>query len=291
MVEILTSQVVSGLATGCVYALIALGFVLIFKATDVVNFAQGEFVMVSGFISYTLLIRFGLPYWLVLILTIVVSGFMGVILERVVVRPIMNAPIFSIVIATIGASTVLRSTAGIIYGYDVLPLPTIFSKDPVRLGVLNFTAMDVGVIGSSLVIMLILYLFFKFTKTGTAMRATAQSQTAARLMGVSVSRIFSLTWAISAGIGGVAGVLIAPIIYLDPNLGFIGVKAFAGAILGGFGSIPGAIVGGMLLGIIENLSGYFFNAGIKQVSTYILLILVLVIWPSGLFGAAPIRKV
>jgi branched-chain amino acid transport system permease protein len=291
MVEILTSQVVSGLATGCVYALIALGFVLIFKATDVVNFAQGEFVMVSGFISYTLLIRFGIPYWLVLILTIVLSGFMGVILERVVVRPIMNAPIFSIVIATIGASTVLRSAAGIIYGYDVLPLPTIFSKDPVRLGVLNFTAMDVGVIGSSLVIMLILYLFFKFTKTGTAMRATAQSQTAARLMGVSVSRIFSLTWAISAGIGGVAGVLIAPIIYLDPNLGFIGVKAFAGAILGGFGSIPGAIVGGMLLGIIENLSGYFFNAGIKQVSTYILLILVLVIRPSGLFGAAPIRKV
>ncbi len=291
MAEILTSQVVSGLATGCVYALIALGFVLIFKATDVVNFAQGEFVMVSGFISYTLLIRFGIPYWLVLISTIVLSGFMGVILERVVVRPIMNAPIFSIVIATIGASTVLRSAAGIIYGYDVLPLPTIFSKDPVRLGVLRFTPMDVGVIGSSLVIMLILYLFFKFTKTGTAMRATAQSQTAARLMGVSVSRIFSLTWAISAGIGGVAGVLIAPIIYLDPNLGFIGVKAFAGAILGGFGSIPGAIVGGMLLGIIENLSGYFFNAGIKQVSTYVLLILVLVIRPSGLFGAAPIRKV
>ena len=291
MVEILTSQVVSGLATGCVYALIALGFVLIFKATDVVNFAQGEFVMVSGFISYTLLIRGGLPYWLVLVLTVVASGFVGVALERVVVRPIMDAPIFSIVIATIGASTVLRSSAGILYGYDVLPLPTLFSKDPVRLGVLTFTAMDAGVIGSSLAIMLALYLFFKLTKTGMAMRATAQSQTAARLMGVSVKRIFSLTWAISAGIGGVAGVLIAPIIYLDPNLGFIGVKAFAGAILGGFGSIPGAIVGGMLLGVLENLSGYFFNAGIKQVSTYILLILVLVIRPSGFFGAAPIRKV
>jgi branched-chain amino acid transport system permease protein len=203
----------------------------------------------------------------------------------------MDAPIFSIVIATIGASTVLRSSAGILYGYDVLPLPTLFSKDPVRLGVLTFTPMDAGVIGSSLVIMLGLYLFFKLTKTGMAMRATAQSQTAARLMGVSVKRIFSLTWAISAGIGGVAGVLIAPIIYLDPNLGFIGVKAFAGAILGGFGSIPGAIVGGMLLGVIENLSGYFFNAGIKQVSTYILLILVLVIRPAGFFGAAPIRKV
>jgi branched-chain amino acid transport system permease protein len=291
MVEILTSQVVSGLATGCVYALIALGFVLIFKATDVVNFAQGEFVMVSGFISYTLLIRGGLPYWLVLVLTVVASGFVGVALERVVVRPIMDAPIFSIVIATIGASTVLRSSAGILYGYDVLPLPTLFSKDPVRLGVLTFTAMDAGVIGSSLAIMLALYLFIKLTKTGMAMRATAQSQTAARLMGVSVKRIFSLTWAISAGIGGVAGVLIAPIIYLDPNLGFIGVKAFAGAILGGFGSIPGAIVGGMLLGVLENLSGYFFNAGIKQVSTYILLILVLVIRPSGFFGAAPIRKV
>jgi branched-chain amino acid transport system permease protein len=291
MAEILTSQVVSGLATGCVYALIALGFVLIFKATDVVNFAQGEFVMASGFMSYTLLILGGLPYGLVLVATIVLSGFMGVVLERVVVRPIMDAPIFSIVIATIGASIVLRSSAGIVYGYDVLPLPTIFSKDPVRVGFVQFTPMDVGVIGSSLVIMVALYLFFKLTKTGMAMRATAQSQTAARLMGVSVKRIFSLTWAISAGIGGVAGVLIAPIIYLDPNLGFIGVKAFAGAILGGFGSIPGAIVGGMLLGVIENLSGYFFNAGIKQVSTYILLILVLVIRPSGFFGAAPIRKV
>ncbi len=291
MVEILASQVVSGLATGCVYALIALGFVLIFKATDVVNFAQGEFVMASGFMSYTLLIGLGFPYGLVLVATIVLSGLMGVVLERVVVRPIMDAPIFSIVIATIGASIVLRSSAGIVYGYDVLPLPTIFSKDPIRVGFLRFTAMDVGVIGSSLAIMVALYLFFKLTKTGMAMRATAQSQTAARLMGVSVKRIFSLTWAISAAIGGVAGVLIAPIIYLDPNLGFIGVKAFAGAILGGFGSIPGAIVGGMLLGVIENLAGYFFNAGIKQVSTYILLILVLVVRPSGFFGAAPIRKV
>src|SRR5678816_1753714 len=207
MAETLASQVLSGLATGCVYALIALGFVLIFKATDVVNFAQGEFVMVSGFISYTLLIWYGLPYWLVFFVTIALSGFMGVVLERVVVRPIMDAPIFSIVIATIGASTVLRSSAGILYGYDVLPLPTLFSKDPVRLGVLTFTAMDAGVIGSSLAIMLALYLFIKLTKTGMAMRATAQSQTAARLMGVRVNRIFSLTWASSAGIGGVAGVL------------------------------------------------------------------------------------
>jgi len=291
MAEILASQVISGLATGCVYALIALGFVLIFKATDVVNFAQGEFVMVSGFISYTLLVRAGLSYWLVLLLTIALSGVMGVILERLVVRPIMDAPIFSIVIATIGASTVLRASAGIAYGYDVLPLPTIFAKDPIRLGVLSFSAMDLGVIGFSLVIMLGLYLFFKLTKMGTAMRATAQSQTAARLMGVSVRRIFSLTWAISAAIGGVAGVLIAPIIYLDPNLGLIGIKAFAGAILGGFGSIPGAIIGGMLLGVLENLSGYFFNAGIKQVSTYILLILVLVLRPSGLFGVAPVKRV
>jgi branched-chain amino acid transport system permease protein len=291
MVETLASQVVSGLATGCVYALVALGFVLIFKATDVVNFAQGEFVMASGFISYTLLIWYGLPYWVVFFITILLSGVMGVVLERVVVRPIMDAPIFSIVIATIGASTIMRSTAGIVYGYDVLPLQTIFSKNPIRLSVFNFTIMDVGVIGFSLVIMLALYLFFKLTKTGMAMRATAQSQAAAQLMGVSVKQIFSLTWAISAGISGVAGVLIAPIIYLDPNLGIIAVKAFAGAILGGFGSIPGAIVGGMLLGVLENLSGYFFNAGIKQVSTYILLILVLIVKPSGLFGAVTMKKV
>ena len=291
MIETLASQVVSGLATGCIYALVALGFVLIFKATDVVNFAQGEFIMASGFMSYTLLIWCGLPYWLVLLITIPLSGLMGVILERIVVRPIMDAPIFSIVIATIGASTIMRSAAGIVYGYDVLPLPTIFSKAPIRLGIFSFTRMDLGVIVSSLLIMLVLYLFFQLTKTGMAMRATAQSQVAARLMGVSVRRIFSLTWAISAGISGIAGVLIAPIIYLDPNLGVIGVKAFAGAVLGGFGNIPGAIVGGMLLGILENLSGYFFNAGIKQVSTYILLILVLILKPSGLFGAVATRKV
>jgi branched-chain amino acid transport system permease protein len=186
MVEILASQVVSGLTTGYVYALVALGFVLIFKATDLVNFAQGEFVMASGFISCTLLIWYGLPYWLVFFITILLSGVMGVILERVVVRPIMAAPIFSIVIATIGASTVMRSAAGIVYGYDVLPLPTIFSKDPIRLGIFTFTPMDVGVIGFSIAIMLALYLFLKWTKTGMAMRATAQSQTAARLMGVSV---------------------------------------------------------------------------------------------------------
>src|SRR5215831_11770961 len=168
MAEILASQVVSGLATGCVYALIALGFVLIFKATDVVNFAQGEFVMVSGFISYTLLIWLGLPYWVVFPLTIALSGFVGVALERIVVRPIMDAPIFSIVIATIGASTILRATAGIVYGYDVLPLPTIFSKDPIRLGIFRFTMMDLGVIVSSLLIMLVLYLFFQLTKTGMA---------------------------------------------------------------------------------------------------------------------------
>ena len=148
MIETLASQVVSGLATGCIYALVALGFVLIFKATDVVNFAQGEFIMASGFMSYTLLIWCGLPYWLVLLITIPLSGLMGVILERIVVRPIMDAPIFSIVIATIGASTIMRSSAGIVYGYDVLPLPTIFSKDPIRLGVFSFTRMDLGVIVS-----------------------------------------------------------------------------------------------------------------------------------------------
>jgi branched-chain amino acid transport system permease protein len=198
MIETLASQVVSGLATGCIYALVALGFVLIFKATDVVNFAQGEFIMASGFMSYTLLIWCGLPYWLVLLITIPLSGLMGVVLERIVVRPIMDAPIFSIVIATIGASTIMRSSAGIVYGYDVLPLPTIFSKDPMRLGVFRFTMMDIGVIGSSLLIMLVLYLFFQLTKTGTAMRATAQSQVAARLMGVSVRHIFSMTWALVA---------------------------------------------------------------------------------------------
>lgn len=289
--EILGSQLINGLATGSIYALVAIGFILIYKATDVVNFAQGEFVMASGFISYTLLVLLGLPYYLVFILTVALSGLLGVVLERAVIRPIMDAPVFSIVIATIGISTILRSVGGLVFGYDVLPLPPPFSRDHFRMGPLTVNPMDLWIVASSLVLIGALYAFFRFTRTGTAMRATAQNRTAASLMGISVRNIFSLTWAISGALGGVAGVLIAPVVFLDPNLGYVAIKAFSAAILGGFGSVPGAIVGGMLIGVIENLSGYFFNAGIKNVSPYVVIILVLSVRPSGLFGLTGAKKV
>ena len=289
--SVLLHVVVSGLATGSIYALVALSLVIIYNATHTVNFAQGDMLMVSAFVAWSANQGLGLPLPVALGCAVGAGALLGLLVERAIIRRAISATHWDVLIITLGLSLVLRSGAGIVWTNDELPFPALFSNRPVSLGPVRVAPVSLGIIGASLALMLALVAFFHATRLGRAMRAVAQSQTAARLMGVSVSRIFSLTWAISAGIGGVAGVLIAPIIYLDPNLGFIGVKAFAGAILGGFGSIPGAIVGGMLLGVIENLSGYFFNAGIKQVSTYILLILVLVVRPAGLFGAAPVRRV
>ena len=282
-------QVVGGLATGSIYALVALGFILIFKATDVVNFAQGELMMVSTFFSKTMIDRLhpaDVWMWLaVVLLTIGFAALFGVILERLIIRPLMHAPVFSIVIATIGLSTLLIGlSGGVVWDWDTYPGKSPFSNKPVSLGGVVVTPLDMGIVGITLGLILLLTLFFKCTKLGIAMRATQQNQQTATLMGINVKGIFAGTWALSAVISGVAGFLAAPIIFIDTNMGYVVLKGFAGAVLGGWGSIPGAIVGGMALGVMENLATVYVWPQIKHMAAFLVILLVLLCKPDGLLG-------
>jgi branched-chain amino acid transport system permease protein len=286
--EDVIQAVTNGVATGSIYALCALAFIIIFKATDVINFAQGDMMMISAFISFSLLQV--LPTWAAVILALLISAGYGYGLERGVVRPIMDTPVFTIVIATLGVSTVLQGGAGLIWTFDVVVYPPLFPMKAFKIGNIAFTPLSLWIIAISMMIVTALSLFFKFTKMGTAMRAVAQNRTASSLMGIGVKNIFSMTFIISAIIGAAAGILAAPILYLWPAMGFVLIKSFAGIILGGFGSIPGAIVGGMLIGAAENLSVLYMPAQFKHIFAYIILLAVLVVRPSGIFGVM-IKKV
>jgi branched-chain amino acid transport system permease protein len=284
-------QVASGLAVGSIYALVALGFILIYKATEVINFAQGELMMVGAFVAYTLIVGFRVPYLAAILLTLIASFLIGVLIERVVVRALVRKPVFSIVMATIGLSTVLQSIAGMIWGYETMTFPAAFSGRPLQFGGIIVSLEHLLTIISTLTLVIVLYIFFKYTFTGIAMQASAQNQFASLLMGIGVKKVSSLTWGISSMIGAVAGILIAPLVYLNVNMGFIGLKAFPAAILGGFGSIPGAIVGGLIIGVTENLAGGYLPGGLKDISAYVVLLAVLMIRPEGIFGIHEKKKV
>ncbi|MBI5442761.1 MAG: branched-chain amino acid ABC transporter permease [Deltaproteobacteria bacterium] len=282
---------VSGLATGCVYALVALGLVLIFKATDRVNFAQGEMAMVSAFLGYTLFTRFHLPVVLSTLGAVALSLPLGWAIERLAVRPALRQPPFNVFIITLGVSIVLRSGAGYVWSHDEFPAPSLFATQGLHLGSVVVTPLNLGTIGVALAIMLALFAFFRFTDLGLAMRAVCERPRTAELMGVDVRRVFSLTWVLSSAITALGGVLIAPILNLSTHMGAIAIPAFAAAILGGWGSIPGAIAGGMLLGVLENLAGgYLFNE-IKNMVPFLAVLGILALRPQGLFGEKEIRKV
>ncbi len=290
MVDFL-QQLIGGVALGCVYGLIALGFVLIYKATEVVNFAQGEIMMLGAFLSYTFIATFGLNYWIGFALCLVCMAIIGSVIERLVVRPILGYPQFSIVMATIGLGLVLRALAGIIWGTDDLRLETPFTGGVVRVGQLVLSSDSLSIIVATAVLCAVLYAFFRFTRIGIAMQATSQNMLAAYYMGIPVKRMFSLIWSLSAAVACAAGILLAPITLIHANLGFLGIKAFPAAVLGGFGSIPGAVAGGILIGIVESLSGFYLPEGFKDVAAYIVLLAVLLWRPQGLFGSNAIKKV
>lgn len=284
-------QIISGLALGSIYALVALGFILIYKSTEVINFAQGDLMMLGAFMAYSLIVVFRFPYVVALLLALLLSLLVGVLVEKIVIRPLVRKPIFSIVMATIGLSIVLQSIAGIIWGYETITFPSAMPRKPFHLDKVVLSSEHLLTIIGSLILVTILYLFFKFTFTGIAMQASAQNRIASLLMGIGVKRVSSLTWAISSMIGTVAGILVAPLVYLNVNMGFLGLKAFPAAILGGFGSIPGAIVGGLVIGVSENLAGGYLPPGIKDVFAYIILLAVLMIRPEGIFGIYEKKKV
>jgi len=278
-------------AVGCIYGLVALGFVLIYKATELVNFAQGDLLMLGAFVCYMAVVWWGLDYWLAFLIAVVTIAAFGALLDVVVLRRVIGQPQFAVVMLTIGLGSIFRTFASVTWGSEIYTLPTPFGG-VWQLGGITISHQYLSIIVGTLVLCGALYAFFNFTRIGVAMQATSQNQLAAYYMGIPVKRIFSLIWAISAGVATAAGVLLAPVTLIDINMGLaVALKAFAAAVLGGFGSIPGALLGGIIIGLIELFSGATLPDGFKDTMPYIVLLIVLAVRPQGLFGKLGRKKV
>lgn len=283
---------VSGLALGSIYALLGLGLVLIHKATDIVNFAQGEMAMFMTFVALVLLHRFDLPLPLVFVLAPLLGAAVAGITERVVMRPISGAPPVNAIITTIGLWIIFNHTAGWIWGYDPFKFPSLFPSEAIELWGARISPNSLGVIGVSLAVMAALFVFFEYTREGTAMRAASMNRHAAQLMGVNVSRVAFLAWALAGGIGAICGMLVAPALLLDfEMMATVLLKAFAGAIIGGFNSMPGVVLGCLLVGVAETFFGGYVSSAFKDAFAFLAIVAVLMFKPNGLFGRAGIKKV
>jgi branched-chain amino acid transport system permease protein len=280
----------AGLATGGIYASLALALVMIYQATHLVNFAQGEMAMFSTYIAWSL-INAGVPYWPAFLLTVVIAFLLGVLIERVVIRPVENAPVLGVVVVFIALLVILNSVAGWIYTYTIKSFPSPFPKE-MALGKF-MSPHELGAIGITLLVLALLYAFFRFTPLGLAMRAAAQNPVSARLVGIRVGWMLALGWGLAAAIGAVAGMMVAPIVYLDPNMmGGILLYAFAAALVGGIDSPMGAVIGGFVVGVLENVLGAFVIGNELKLSVALVLIIgVLLFKPSGFFGKVNVARV
>ncbi len=285
--------VISGVAQGCIYGLIALGFVLIYKATETVSFAQGELMMLGAFAGLLAMGFWGLPFWVAVLAAVVAMAGVGYVIERAVIQPILGQPAFSVVMLTIGIGYVLRGLVTMIpgMGTDTHTLAVPYKDLGFQWGALMINAEQAVVVGATASLCLVLYLLFKHTKLGIAMQAMSQNQLAAYYMGIPVKRLNSMVWALAAMVAAVAGLLLAPITFVHANMGFIGLKAFPAAVVGGFGSLPGAIVGGLVIGVVESLSGFYLPDGFKDTAAYIVVLVMLMVMPNGLFGETTRKKV
>src|SRR5437879_3647211 len=282
---------VNGLALGSLYALTAFGIVLIFKTTQVITFAQGETAMFSTFVAFTLLTAFQLPFAVAFVLTMLFAGAFGALIERVVIRRISTTTVLNPVIVTVGLSLILLGAAGWIWGYEIRTFPDPVVGPPFHLGTVVVAQLTGLILRVTLVLMTVLFAFFRFSPTGIAMRAVAENRMAAQLMGVSIGRMNALGWGMGTAMGAVTGMLIAPINYLDPSMmGDVALKAFAAAVVGGLTSLPGAVVGGLLLGIVDSVVG-FEVPELRNTIAFALIVLVLVVRPGGLLGRHETKKV
>ena len=284
-------QLASGLANGAIYACVALALVMIYVSTDHINFAQGEMAMFSTYISWQLM-AWGLSFWVAFILTVMISFALGVLIERVILRPLHSAPVLSVVVVFIGLLAICNSVAGAIWSYLIKEYPSPFPKAEFGLaGIVG--PHQLGVVLVTLIVLTLLFVFFRFTPLGLAMRAAAQNPQMARLVGVRVDWMLALGWGLAAAIGAVGGMMVAPIVYLDPNMmAGILLYAFAGALLGGIDNPLGAVLGGFAVGIIENLAGaYLVGTELKLTVALIIIVAVLVVKPSGLFGRTVLSRV
>ena len=289
----LLQLVISGIAQGCIYGLIALGFVLIYKATETVSFAQGDLMMLGAFGGLAALTLLGVPFWAAVVGAIAAMAVFGVLLERIVIRPILGQPAFSIVMLTIGMSYVARGLITMVpaIGTETHTLPVPYKDEVWKVGTLVLNVEQMVVIGCTAALSVLLYALFKYSKLGIAMQASSQNQLAAYYMGIPVKRLNGLVWGLAAAVAALAGLLLAPITFVHANMGFIGLKAFPAAVVGGFGSLPGAIVGGLVIGTVESLSGFYLPDGFKDTAAYIVVLLMLVVKPNGLFGERLRKKV
>jgi branched-chain amino acid transport system permease protein len=285
--------VISGISQGCIYGLIALGFVLIYKATETVSFAQGELMMLGAFCGLAAMTLMGFPFWLAVLSAIAAMAVFGVVLERLVIRPILGQPAFSIVMLTIGIGYVARGLITMIpgIGTETHSLPVPYKDQIWKVGTLVLNVEQMAVIGTTAVLCALLFAMFRYSKLGIAMQASSQNQLAAYYMGIPVKRLNGLVWGLAAAVAAVAGLLLAPITFVHANMGFIGLKAFPAAVVGGFGSLPGAIVGGLIIGIVESLSGFYLPDGFKDTAAYIVVLVMLMVKPNGLFGEKLRKKV
>jgi branched-chain amino acid transport system permease protein len=295
-------QLASGLANGAIYACVALALVMIYVSTDHINFAQGEMAMFSTYISWQLM-QFGLSFWLAFILTVLISFVLGVLIERIILRPLHNAPVLSVVVVFIGLLAICNSVAGAIWSYLIKEYPSPFPKAEFGLaGIVG--PHQLGVVLVTLIVLTLLFVFFRFTPLGLAMRAAAQNPQMARLVGVRVDWMLALGWGLAAAVGAVAGIMVAHIVYLDPNMmGGILLYAFAGALVGGIGNPGGAVLGGFIVGVLENMVAfggnqiekatgiYIIGNGEKLTVALIIVIFTLTVKPAGLFGRVIVKRV
>ena len=295
--QYLLQLVISGLVIGSIYSAVALGFVIIYKATRVVNFAQGELLMVGAYVCFAFLVQMHVPFWAALLLTILFGMVLALFVERLILRPMIGEPTISIIMVTIGLSLVLRSLVAAVWGTEILVYePKLFPQEMVEIAGLPISLEFVWCFVLSVVLLAVFSVFFKYSKAGVAMRAAAFNQQVAQSMGISVKHIFALSWVISAVVSGIGGVLIGNINGINSSLCHFGLQVFPATILGGLDSILGAALGGMIIGILENLSDGFCKtylnlSGVKEVAPYIFLVIILMIKPYGLFGTKEIERV
>jgi branched-chain amino acid transport system permease protein len=283
-------QVLSGLATGGIYASVALALVMIYQATHLVNFAQGQMAMFTTYLAWALL-QAGVPYWGAFALTVVGAFVLGVALERIVIRPVENAPILAVVIVFIALLVIFNSVAGWIFSYTIKPFPSPFPKEPL-FGNSYVSSHELGSTAITLIVLLLLFVFFRFTPLGLAMRAAAQNPVSSRLVGIRVGWMLALGWGLAAAIGAIAGMMVAPTVFLEPNMmGGILLYAFAGALLGGIDSPGGAVLGGFIVGVLENVVGAYVGTELKLTLALVVIIGVLVVRPSGMFGKIHVVRV
>lgn len=284
----------TGITTGALYALVALGIVIVYKATEVVNLAHGELFMIGGFLAYTFHVMGGVPYIPSLLLAVGGAFVIGILTDRIAYRPLMKQGLVSVLLATIGVSFILKGIARVIWGGkgDYLAFPPLVSPEPIRVGNIMVMSQQLVVLAAAIVVMLVFAVFFKTTRAGKWMQATASNPKAATLVGIRINRVYMYTFGVGAAVAGAAAVLMAPLTLLYPDMGFgLFIKGFAAAVLGGLTSVPGAIVGGLLVGLLEQLAAGFLHTKFQDVSAFIVIMFALIFLPTGILGARGIRKI